>query len=40
MSEFPGATLFDLGNLWVNLLPPGDLPKKFRDDVVSEAQPI
>ncbi len=46
----PGATLLDLGDLQeelksllgvtVDLLTPGDLPSKFRDDVLAEAQPV
>jgi predicted nucleotidyltransferase len=46
----PGATLFDLGGLQVELeellgvpidvLTPGDLPAKFRDKVLAEAIPI
>jgi predicted nucleotidyltransferase len=46
----PGATLFDLGGLQVelesllgihvDLLTPGDLPPKFRAKVLAEAQPI
>ena len=46
----PGATLFDLGGLQdelesllglrVDLLTPGDLPLKFRAQVLAEAQPI
>lgn len=45
-----GATLFDLGGLQieledllgvhVDLLTPGDLPTKFRDRVLAEAQPV
>lgn len=45
-----GATLFDLGELQVeleellgvnvDLLTPGDLPQKFRDQVVSKARPL
>jgi predicted nucleotidyltransferase len=45
-----GATLFDLGGLKeeleqilgvkVDVLTPGDIPKKFRDRVIEEAQPI
>ena len=45
-----GATLFDLGELQVeleellgvnvDLLTPGDLPPKFRDQVVGEARPV
>lgn len=43
----PGTTLFDLGGLQieleemlgipVDLLTPGDLPKKFRDQILAEA---
>lgn len=50
VDPLPGATLIDLGNLWddlqtllgvrVDLLTPGDLPKKFRAQVVAEAKPI
>jgi predicted nucleotidyltransferase len=46
----PGATLFDLGGLRaelealpgvrVDLLTPGDLLPKFRDQVLAEAQPV
>jgi len=46
----PGATLFDLGGLQVeleellgvpvDLLTPGDLPPKFRDQVLAEARLI
>lgn len=46
----PGATLFDLGGLQielesllgvqVDLLTPGDLPQKFRDQVLAEARPV
>ena len=46
----PGATLFDLGGLQVeledllgvqvDLLTPGDLPPKFRDQVLAEARPV
>lgn len=46
----PGATLFDLGGLQleleeilgvpVDLLTPGDLPQKFRDRVLAEAIPV
>lgn len=45
-----GATLFDLGGLQVeleellgvtvDLLTPGDIPKKFRDQVLAEASPV
>ncbi|MCB1986445.1 MAG: nucleotidyltransferase domain-containing protein [Burkholderiales bacterium] len=50
VDTLPGATLFDLGELQVeleellgvnvDLLTPGDLPQKFRDQVVGEAQPV
>ena len=50
VDPLPGATLFDLGGLQVDLedllgvpvdvLTPGDLPKKFRDDVLREARGI
>jgi len=50
VDALPGATLFDLGGLQVeleellgvtvDLLTPGDLPPKFRDRVVAEARPI
>lgn len=46
----PGATLLDLGGLQenlesllgvhVDLLTPGDLPPKFRAEVLAEAQPV
>ncbi len=46
----PGATLFDLGGLQdeleallglhVDLLTPGDLPPKFRAQVLAEARPV
>ncbi len=46
----PGTTLFDLGGLQVELedllgvrvdvLTPGDLPPKFRQAVLAEAQPV
>jgi len=46
----PGATLFDLGGLQleledllavpVDLLTPGDLPAKFREQILAEAQPV
>ncbi len=46
----PGTTLFDLGGLQIELeerlgipidvLTPGDLPSKFRDQVLAEAVPI
>lgn len=50
VDPLPGATLFDLGGLQaeledllgvhVDLLTPGDLPPKFRDQVLAEAQPV
>lgn len=50
VDALPGATLFDLGGLQVeleellgvpvDLLTPGDLPPKFRDQVVAEATPV
>lgn len=50
VDALPGATLFDLGGLQVelesllgvhvDLLTPGDLPSKFRDQVLAEAQPV
>ena len=50
VDALPGATLFDLGGLQVeleetlgvpvDLLTPGDLPSTFRDRVLSEAVPI
>lgn len=50
VDALPGATLFDLGDLQaelesllglrVDLLTPGDLPLKFRAQVLAEAQPI
>jgi uncharacterized protein len=50
VDALPGATLLDLGDLeeelktllgiQVDLLTPGDLPKKFRAKVLSEAQPV
>lgn len=49
VDPLPGTTLFELGGLHdeleellgipVNLLTPGDLPKKFRDQVLTEARP-
>lgn len=46
----PGTTLFDLGGLQVeledllgvpvDLLTPGDLPPKLRDQVLAEARPV
>lgn len=50
VDALPGTTLFDLGGLQVALedllgvpvdvLTPGDLPAKFRSDVLAEAQPV
>lgn len=50
VDPLPGTTLFDLGGLQdelealmgipVDLLTPGDLPKKFRDQVLAEARPV
>lgn len=50
VDALPGATLFDLGELQVELenmlgvpvdvLTPGDLPKSFRAQVLAEAQPV
>lgn len=50
VDTLPGATLFDLGGLQVDLedilgvpvdlLTPGDLPIKFRDNVLREAREI
>lgn len=50
VDTLPGATLFDLGELQVeleellgvnvDLLTTGDLPQKFRDQVVDEARPV
>lgn len=50
VDALPGATLFDLGGLQVeledllgvhvDLLTPGDLPPKFREQVLAEAQPV
>lgn len=50
VDALPGTTLFDLGGLQieleellgvpVGLVTPGDLPKKFRDQVLAEARPI
>jgi predicted nucleotidyltransferase len=49
VDPLPGATLFDLGSLQVeledilgvpvDLLTPGDLPAKFRDQVLAQARP-
>jgi uncharacterized protein len=50
VDALPGATLFDLGGLQVeleellgvtvDLLTPGDLPQKFREQVLAEARPV
>ena len=50
VDALPGATLFDLGGLQieledllgvhVDLLTPGDLPAEFRDRVLAEARPV
>ena len=50
VDALPGATLFDLGELQVeleellgvnvDLLTPSDLPQRFRDQVVGEARPV
>jgi hypothetical protein len=50
VDALPGATLFDLGGLQVELeallgvrvdvLTPGDLPAKFRQQVLVEAKPV
>lgn len=50
VDALPGATLFDLGGLQVeledllgvhvDLLTPGDLPPTFRDQVLAEARPV
>jgi predicted nucleotidyltransferase len=50
VDALPGATLFDLGGLQVELeellgvpvdvLTPADLPPRFRDDVLSRARPV
>jgi predicted nucleotidyltransferase len=50
VDALPGATLFDLGGLQdeletllglhVDLLTPGDLPMRFRAEVLAEAQPV
>jgi predicted nucleotidyltransferase len=50
VDALPGATLFDLGGLQVELedllgvsvdvLTPEDLPRKFRDRVLAEAVPV
>ena len=50
VDPLPGATLLDLGDLAealksllgvdIDLLTPGDLPPKFRAQVLAEAQPV
>lgn len=50
VDALPGATLFDLGGLQVeleellgvpvDLVTPGDLPPKIRDRVLAEARPV
>lgn len=50
VDTLPGTTLFDLGGLQVelealltvrvDLLTPGDLPSKSRDQILAEAQPV
>jgi len=50
VDAMPGATLFDLGGLQVeleellgvhvDLLTPGDLPARYRDLVLAEARPV
>ncbi len=50
VDPLPGTTLFDLGGLQVeleemlgvpvDLLTPGDLPMKFRAQVLAQAQPV
>ncbi len=50
VDALPGATLFDLGGLQielelllghrVDLLTPSDLPPKFRDRVLAQARPV
>ncbi len=50
VDPLPGATLFDLGGLQVeledllgvtvDLLTPGDLPLKFRQQVLDQARPV
>ena len=50
VDPLPGATLFDLGGLQmeledllgvpVDLLTPGDLPQRFRDQVLAQARPV
>ncbi len=50
VDPLPGTTLFDLGAMQVELegmlgipvevLTPGDLPKRFREQVIREAMPV
>lgn len=50
VDALPGATLFDLGGLQieledllavpVDLLTPGDLPAKYRNQILAEAKPV
>ncbi|MBC7605192.1 MAG: nucleotidyltransferase family protein [Ramlibacter sp.] len=50
VDPLPGATLFDLGGLQselegllgvrVDLLTPGDLPPKFRAEILAQARPV
>lgn len=50
VDALPGTTLFDLGGLQIELedllgvrvevLTPGDLPQKFRSQVLAEARPV
>ena len=50
VDDLPGTSLFDLGGLQyqlqallgfpVDLVTPGDLPEKFRDQVIAEASPV
>lgn len=50
VDALPGATLFDLGGLQaeledllgvrVDLLTPGDLPARFRAQILAQAQPV
>ncbi len=50
VDTLPGATLFDLGSLQieleallgvqVDLLTPTDIPEKFREQVLAEARPV
>jgi predicted nucleotidyltransferase len=50
VDTLPGTTLFDLGGLQehlqtllgvrVDVRTPGDLPPTYRDEVISEAQPV